>query len=272
MSHVQIKLIAAALFGVAVTACGDADKKKAEALYIMAETAAQEGDYERAIQLVDSIDSCHARQVDTRRKAMHVRARAIEGHTVKAIADVGNRWAQLTLRADSLQARLERVDNPLEPYYIPAGQKRIVGSNGLEARMSPDGIFYMISSLRNPRINHTYITVSADGYSARTAEVAHDGERNDRSLGYEVIHYMMPECDSVGAFIASHPGSEISVTYGGGSRTYTETLTREQADGIATLYRSAVNARELHRTSLEKAHLERQLELARKHAASTFPE
>ncbi len=272
MYHVQTKLVAA-VFLTAVTAlvsCGDSEKKQAEALFIMAETAAQDGEYDKSIELIDSLDKVYTRQVETRRKAMHLRARAIEGSTVKAIADVSSLRAGLQIKGDSLQALLLKVDNPLEPYFVFSGQKRIVGETGIEARMSPDGMFYMISSLRNPKVNHTYITVSAAGESARTAEIAHDGERNDRSMGYEVIHYMMPECDSVGSFIATHTNSDITVTFGGTGKTHSFVLTPEQAEGIATLYRAAENAREQRRAAFEEARLERQLEIARTHAAKTY--
>lgn len=277
MSHVQTnRIILAALVsaGAALTlvSCGDADKRQAEALYIMAETAAQEGDYGRAIELIDSIDHAHAAQIETRRKAMHLRARSTEGATVRELETTVARQARLRIAADSLQSRLTRVDNPIEPYYVASGQKRAVGENGLEARMSPDGVFYLISSLRNPKVGHTYVTVTAGGNSASTSAVAHDGERNDRSMGYEVIHYMMPECDSVGAFIASRPGEEFTVTYGGGNKSHSIVLDSCQAEGIATLYRAAQNLRQLHKATLDSLRLERQLLLSRTHAASTYSE
>ena len=271
MSHVLTKLAAAGLIGVMAASCGDAEKRQAESMFVMAETAAQDGDYVRAVALVDSIDSIYPRQVEVRRKAMHLRATAGEQVTLAEIEQNSAVTATLKLSGDSLQALLAKVDHPLEPYFVAAGSNSIVGENGIEARMAPDGMFYLISSLKQPKVGHTYVSVSADGQEARTAEVAYDGERNDRSMGYEVVHYMMPECDSVGAFIASHPG-ELTLTYGGGSKPYTTKLDADKAARIATVWRAAANARDQRRAIFEQQRLQKQLELNRSHAARTFEE
>ena len=263
-------LAAFALMAAAVSACGDKEKRQAEALYVEAETAAQNGDYRQSVALLNSIDSLYPKQVAIRRKAMHLRAKSGEHITLDEIAANEAERARLTLEGDSLQQLLSKVDHPLEPYYVAKGAKSVVGDNGIEARMAPDGMFYMISSLRSPKVNHTSVTVSDGGASARTAEIAHDGERNDRSMGYEVIHYMMPECDSVGRFIAQHPGA-LTVTFNG-SKSHTMPLKAEQADGIATVWRAAVNVRDRRHNALEHQRLERQLELNRSQAARTYEE
>jgi len=267
MSHVltKVSLIAA----VVLSSCGNREQKEAEAMYVLAETAAESGDYARSVQLIDSIDSLYGRQIDVRRKSMHLKAIVTEKQTLAEIETNEAEAVRLKLKGDSLQRMIEKVDNPIEPYFVAKGLKSVAGNNGIEARMSPDGMFYMISSLKSPRVNHTYVSVSDGVSAAQTAAIAYDGERNDRSLGYEIIHYMMLECDSVGHFVATHPG-RLTLTYGGGSKSYTTELPAQQAAAVATLYRSAVNIRDMRRNALERQRLDKQLELARSHAARTY--
>lgn len=120
----------------------------------------------------------------------------------------------LGARGDSLQRLMKFVKNPIEGYYVASttNPTAFIGSNGIQARVSPEGDFYLISSLKAKSVKSTSVTVSNGNASASTLSVAHDGERNDRSMGAEVITFISAECDTVGRFIMENAESPLTLT------------------------------------------------------------
>ncbi|MDE6378399.1 MAG: hypothetical protein K2K72_06620, partial [Duncaniella sp.] len=140
--------LAAGLF--IVTACGEsASRRQAQELYTQAEQALEEGCYEQAIELTDSIKNSCPDQIEIRRRSLHIASRATEGLTVKRLEQADSLLAVTAVRGDSLSRLVKKVENPIEPYFISASvdPASLKGSTGLQARMSPDGHFYIISSL-----------------------------------------------------------------------------------------------------------------------------
>ncbi len=264
-----------AVAGLALlTACGDSESKRlAQELYSQAETALGEGRYELALQLTDSIKNACPDQIDIRRQALHLASRATEGLTVKHLERADSILAMTAVEGDSLSRLVKKVDNPIEPYYISASvdPASLKGSTGLQARMSPDGHFYIISSLTGRKVNSTSVSVSDGNSSASTTAVAHDGERNDRSMGSEVITFMGVECDSLGRYISLNRDRKLTLTFHGSS-DYSMPLPSAQVQAIATLYDYSVTMMKAKVASLEKERLTRALELARNHAARTYVE
>lgn len=68
-----------------VVSCSDSDKQNAEKLLVDAEAYIIAEDYASALKLLDSIDVVYPSQVEVRRKAMHIRPKAIEGTTLKEL-------------------------------------------------------------------------------------------------------------------------------------------------------------------------------------------
>lgn len=256
-----------------MVSCGGSDEQRqAESLFIMAETAAQNGDYQQAMSLLDSLDSTYPKQIEHRKKGAHLRATTLEKATIASIERNERQIAEAKLRNDSLSQFIVKVDNPIEPYFVAKSMagKSIVGKTGIEARMMPDGALYLISSLSGPKANHESVSVSVGGETASTSVIAHDGERNDRSMGYEVIHYMPAECNALAAFIAKHRSEEIELTFNGKSQRPKIKLDQQSRDAVATLYEAAATVTEQRRLQLENTKLERQLQMSRDHAANTF--
>lgn len=253
--------------------CGSGDTAKAQALLDEATVAFESHNYVGALALTDSIKTTYPAEIDIRREALHLATRATEGLTVQRLQTADSLVAVLGVRGDSLQRLVKYVENPIEGYYVgansPAGG--IVGSNGIQARISPDGDFYIISSLKARQVKSTSVTVSCDGVSASTSVVEHDGERNDRSMGAEVITFMGVECDSLGRFIEQHRGTPMTLTFNGAS-TYSMPLPEAQASEIANLYDYATTLRRAKLASLEKEKLSRALDIARSQAAKTYVE
>ena len=179
----------------------------------------------------------------------------------------------LGVKGDSLQKLIRYVKNPIEGYYVGINAKDggIVGSNGLQARLNPDGSFYLISSLKARPVKSTSVTVTCNEASASTSAIPHDGERNDRSMGAEIITYIGAECDSLGHFIMLHRSQPMTLTFNGSS-TYSMPLPQSQIQEIATLYEYSTIMRQAKVAALEKEKLTRALDIARAQAAKTFVE
>ncbi|MDE6187771.1 MAG: hypothetical protein K2G17_06540, partial [Duncaniella sp.] len=238
-----------------------------------AQQASDSKNYEKAIALPDSIKNTYPKEIDVRREALHLSTKATEGLTIQRLQQTDSLSAVLAVRGDSLQRLMKFVKNPIEGYYVAATTEpsKFFGTNGLQARVSPDGDFYLMSSLKAKSIKSTSVEVSAGAEKAATSTVAHDGERNDRSMGAEVITFMGVECDSLGKFVSTHAGQPMTLTFIGAS-TYSMPLPEKQANEIALLYDYATTLRRFKVATLEKERLSRAVEIARNQAARTFVE
>ena len=252
---------------------GSGDKAKAQTLLDEATAAFESHNYTGALALTDSIKTTYPAEIDVRRDALHLATRATEGLTLQRLQEADSLVAVLGVRGDSLQRLIKYVDNPIEGYYVGANSPSggIVGSTGIQARISPEGDFYIISSLKAKAVKSTSVTVSCDGVSASTSVVEHDGERNDRSMGAEVITFMGVECDSLGRFIEQHRNTPMTLTFNG-SGSYSMPLPESQAAEIATLYEYSTTLRRAKVAGLEKEKLTRALDIARMQAAKTYVE
>lgn len=266
-------LSALATLSILASCSGSGDKAKAEALLDEATAAYDTHNYVDALALTDSIKSAYPAEIDVRRRALHLATRATEGLTVQRLQEADSLVAVLGVKGDSLQRLVKFVKNPIEGYYTGASTdpENVGAVNGLQARISPDGDFYIISSLKGKTVKSTSVTVSCNGVSASTASVAHDGERNDRSMGAEIITFMGVECDSLGRFISQHRSTPMTLTFNGSS-THSMPLPATQASEIATLYDYATTLRQAKLASIEKERLTRMLDIARTQAAKTYVE
>lgn len=124
MLYAQIKFIIPALAimaGVSLASCGNSDKENAEGMFEMASIMAEQGDYDRAVLILDSIDSIYPEQVDTRRKSLHLRPVVLEKQTLRQIEHCDSVIAALELKGTELQSTIVKVDNPVEPtLWLPA--------------------------------------------------------------------------------------------------------------------------------------------------------
>ncbi|MDE7024281.1 MAG: hypothetical protein K2O88_00165 [Paramuribaculum sp.] len=253
-----------------MTSCSS-DREKAEGLYKQAEAFVNEGNNEHALVLLDSIDHTYPGEVDVRREGMHLRPMAIEKITLAELSHTDSLLAVYSLKSDSIGKFIAKVDNPIEPYFVAAEfkDKSPVSAPGLYARITPDGQFYILSSINKP-VNSTSVTISLpDGTSAQSAIVPHDGERNDKQGGAEIITFMQAECDTIGVLATKNPSAKFMLVFNGGKQ-YSMPLPDNQLKALATMYEAASLFRNLKVLQIRKTHLEKQLELSRSQIARTF--
>lgn len=265
--------MAAAMSLGCLASCSSSDKEKAESLYAQAQERMSQGDYEMAIAMLDSMDHTYPSEVEVRRKGMHLRPQVIEKNSLRELSQTDSLLAVTQLKSDSIAKYICKVDNPIEPYYVAADfkGKDVTSAPGLYARITPDGQFYILSSV-NRTVNSSSVTVAMpNGVSAQTSPVPYDGERNDRQGGCEVITFMQAECDTLGSLISTNRDAKFTLTFNG-NKSYSMPLPENQQKGIATMYEAASLLRKLKVYQIRKAHLEKQLELARSQQARTFNE
>lgn len=271
-SAIIIGSIAASL--IASSCSGD--KKAAEELREQAAAAIEASDPAGAIILLDSLDRAYPAEVATRRSAMPLRPRAIELQTLRDLEVNDSLTAQNTVVMEQMKefVKLHPGAGGTDGYYVATIAENAVPSSaeGLYARMSPEGAFYIISSARKGT-RSTSITVSAKGAAgASTPAVAPDGERNDRSLAMETITFLPAECDTIGEYVMTNGEQDLTLTFHGEGADRSITLPRIQSVAIAQIYAASQVYSRARLLALQKSKLEQQLMLARSQQARMMPE
>ncbi len=263
-----------ALF-LSLAACsGNGDTQRAQALLGEAREAVNAGRYEEAIALTDSIKRAYPKEIETRREALHVLSLATEKLSLRRLETADSTLAVLGVKGDSLTKLIKFVKNPVEGYYVTADTDpmKFSGSTGIQARVSPSGDFYIMSSLPVSKgVRSKSVSVTDGVETASTSEVPFDGERNDRSFGSEVITFLGVECDDLGRFVAEHRNTPLTLTFNG-DRTFSMPLPAASAAAIATMYDYSTTVRQAKVAAIEKERLSRALDIARSQAARTFVE
>ena len=271
-----VQATAAALV-LTFTACGIVNKGEnpAEALYLSADSAYNAGDYTRTIELLDTLKNRYPSEVATQRKALHLRPQATEKQTIKEMQTTDSLCAYYLHVQDSLKQYFTFVNDPklVEGYYVAKGlnSRNLFNTTGVEARISPDGEFYMISSLTTRPVKHTSIVLKCGNDEASTATVTYDGDRNYRSGGTEMITFVGAECDTIGKYLAVHPDANGSIIFKGASN-YTLPLSATDRQAIARTYSLANAIAESKRMAMRRDFLDKQLQLARDQVARTSEE
>lgn len=259
-----------------LSACGGS-KENSDARQLLTDATAsfQNGDYNRATMLLDSLQKGFPEEIALQREALALRPQVIEQLAIAKIASVDSMSKIDRSMMEQLKPTLKWVKTPgmIEGYWTDSKSfnPNFMNSTGIEARVSEIGQFYIVSSANPSSIKHTSITLTLGDKSVATASVPYDGESNYRIGGGEVITFSPEQSDTIGAFAAqilSGPAlKNMSITFNGEKGKKTVKLTEAQAQGIksAYLYSSAlIRARD---NEVERQRLERTIEIAKRQAA-----
>lgn len=272
MFNVLSRYLAIASLGILLFACSDKEAKQAQMLLEQAQLQYENGQYAAAMELLDSIDTAYPAQVDIRREAMHLKPQIIEKESLLQLQSTDSIIALLTIESENLRESLKHVDDGFEGYYTT---KKLAGKipaekEGIYARMSPDGVYTIVSSAKKGTESNA-VKLSSGTDEAVSGTVEYDGERNDRSRGPEIITFMPNECNMLGEFAVQHVGEPLQVTFIG-KKNYTIKLDKDQAEAVSELYTASDVFSRLRSAQLEKTRLERQIDIARSQAARTYRE
>ncbi len=267
--------LAAVSTGLTLASCSG-DKKSAEELHMQALAAIEASDPAGALILLDSLDRTYPAEVATRRAAMPLRPKAIELQTLRALEETDSLLAQAQVSIESMKDVIKYKQGPegLDGYYVAASMPDKVPSEaeGLYPRMTNDGAFYLISSARQGTLSTTVVVSAKERGEAATPSVPVDGERNDRTMGAELITFFPAESDTIGRFVLLNSDVPLTLTFIGERNKRNLLLNSEQAKAIAELYAASQIYSKARMLSLQKNKLEQQLMLARSQQARTSPD
>lgn len=255
-----------------LAACNSAKDNQANQLLNEADSLITTNEYAKALEVLDTLEARYPENVDCKRKAMHLRPLAQEGLTVKEIQTNDSLLAYYKHVKDSLTDMFTFVDNPqlVEGYYVikEYANSTLFSRNGVEARITPEGEFYMISSLVSQPVKHTSVSLSNAKGEASTAVVDYDGERNYRYGNTEMITFTGAECDTLGAFLTANPGVKTNLVFKG-AKNVTYPLSANDRKSIELSYIMAKALSQERFLTRKHEYLDRQLILARDQAART---
>lgn len=272
MYNAATKLIALSAAIILASCGGGKQANEADSLVNQADSAVKAGNYGLATEILDTLKARYPAEIKAQRTGMNIRAKANEGLIKKELQTTDSLQVMYAHRRDSLQQYFTFVNNPelVEGYYVikEYASSSLFSRSGVEARVAPDGQFYMISSLAGNPVKHTSITVTVGSDNAKSNSVAYDGDRNYRSGNTEMITFISSECDSIGKLLATNPGKPARLTFSG-VRSTSMPLSRNDARSIALAYKYSEAVMMSKRLASKKELLDRQLILARDQAART---
>lgn len=271
MCNAATKLLIGVALGATVTSCGgNPDAEAADRLVAQAGTMLDREQWDSAFIYLDSLDRAYPRQIEARRSGMALRPKAIEGATVQEIMELQMLRQATTFTFDSLAPLFTFVpasDDVLEGYYVhrdaPANFRE---RNTAVARVTPRGEFVMISSLAGRSTHHTGIALSVGGHTVQSGTVPFDPEA---LLSRESARFASGKADTLGVFAAANDDSRpFTLTFTGGAKQPTATLTAKEVHAIADTWRLASALGALAPINARLEQLNGKLQLARDQSAN----
>lgn len=255
---------------VALTACEtkNNDSEKAESLVAEASTALDRGDFDRASELLDSLQATYPHEVNAGRSALKLRPKIMERKTEQEIVELQVLMAANAAYADSLGqyfTSVARSEEQLEPYLIhkdvPANWR---DRNTAIARVSPSGEFYVISSLAGRSTKHTALRLSGDGVSVTSGQVPFDAES---LLSRESVRFAAGKADTLGIFAVEMDSRPLTLEFIGGAKAAPVTLSAKEVHALADTYRLSQALSSINPARQRLEQLKAKLQLARDHQA-----
>lgn len=277
MFNVVNKFVLCGVAAAALTACGSSGNKDAEAamqLVTDAQAAIDSRHYAEAIEILDTLQARYPKEIEIQRTAMNVRPVAIEGLTIREMEENDSLLAIASWQVDSLSSLFKTVSDEdlVEPYkVIKTSAGDLFSKNGIEARLTQDGGFYLISSLNGNPIKHTSVSLNTVSAKAATAVVPYDDAINYRSGNSEMITFSSERCDTLGRFAVDNDNVRLTLIFHG-KRDYKTQLSAKETHAIADTYRMADAISRKTALSKQQELLRAKLQLARDQRARTLPD
>ena len=260
--------------------CGPSKERlAAESLLNEAQSQLDSGNFQQAFKLLDSISVAYPKETEIRKQAMFLRTSVIEAETLKEISYNDSMSAEMKILYDQVLPRMKKVENPqlVEGYWIAidGNDPKFMESTGIQARVSEDGEFYVISEVNGANnLHHSSFSLSTpSGVKAHSDTVPFDNELNYRINNSETVTYSGENTDSVGRFAVKYVNDPIKLIFiGEDGKTKTVNLKTDQVQAIADAYLMASSLTKGKRLSAQRELLERKLQLARDQKARTLPD
>ena len=272
----KIAIIAAiALSGIS---CGNSGKTsdEAEAMLNEAQQMSDEGRYDSAVVMLDSLCKTRPTETDAVKQAMHLKAQTLEKSFVAQMAQVDSIIAANAPIVEQIAPMLKGVKTPemVEGYRVVASiaGKELINRTDIEPRIDDGGNLYIVSLLHGVAAEHDHLRVSYGAGSAETKAVPYDKSRNyrfsDDGVTNEIVTFRYDECADFCQFITDNADAKLSLTFVG-KKQHTVPLSNALKRAIVESYRYSTAIRTGMRAEHDKLLLTKKIEIARRQIEQT---
>lgn len=273
MFNAANKTIAALMVAAALVSCGENNKEKAQALLDEASSLVERGDYGAAIEVIDTLDTRYAKEIDVRKQGLLCRARAVEGLAKDSIIAADD---MLTHSIEQMEARekdFEHIELPngLDGYFIAKSiyEKNAMNKTGIQPRVEDsEGYFQLAVNIHGRKIGFERVSVNNGGNVVTT--VAVNPGRLVTVEGSELVVLTQEEATPLVEALKANPGID-EYKLCGAKNSITVKLMSKMRDAIINSYDYAMSIQANRLAQIKREKFERQLQMARDQIANNLP-
>lgn len=273
MFNAANKTIAALMIAAALVSCGENNKEKAQALLDEASSLVERGDYGAAIEVIDTLDTRYAKEIDVRKQGLLCRARAVEGLAKDSIIAADD---MLTHSIEQMEARekdFEHIELPngLDGYFIAKSiyEKNAMNKTGIQPRVEDsEGYFQLAVNIHGRKIGFERVSVNNGGNVVTT--VAVNPGRLVTVEGSELVVLTQEEATPLVEALKANPGID-EYKLCGAKNLITVKLMSKMRDAIINSYDYAMSIQANRLAQIKREKFERQLQMARDQIANNLP-
>lgn len=238
-----------------VTACSGGHRAEADRLYTEADKAITARQYDRALVLIDSLNKAFPNELELRKRANFLRARALQGMYSDSLAITDSLIIEAGILRDSMAHCMQWVNNEIEGFYVISPSTL---NDAVSVRMSPEKVLYMVLHTDGNPSSMNFI--GPDGENI-TIDISKDEYLNNTDGKRRAITVMGEQVYAVAAMAASNPGAEIKLNG--------KPLGADRCRALANAYKLAEVERTLLRLVPQRNRMEQIIETAQRQAAKT---
>lgn len=270
MYNVINKFAAAALLAAALfpAGCSDSARKGAEELMVQSAKEIEARNFTGAILLLDTLNKRYPDQVDVRRQALRIRAKAMEGMAMDSIAAGDVALAQAAQNLDAIRADFYHVDSSvgLEGYFLPKGTSdKVMTSTGVQARVTDKGYFYIVANVQGRAIGLNSIDFRDGAASIQSSEIS--PARVVKVEGSESASFNPEDLQGVGEWLKEHPSASAIVLLGTSGKAEIK-LDKKLYKELVACYEFSSALQAQHLAGVKREKYERMLATARDQLAN----
>lgn len=265
------------LFAGAVCLAGcsqsNSDEQAARALMAQADANINDGQPDRALALLDSLDRAYPSETAVRREAMSLRPKAMEQVTLRQIASIDSMLLEAQATVDRLSPDFKHIPGDgLEGYYVYSkayNPNFINAAQAVEPRVNDaDYMFYVAAQNRGKATGLNMITVTdRSGATCSSETIPASSARLMKIEGAEMASFLPEEVDSLGRWCSTRGNELASVILSGPKGKVTVKLSPAQAESFGAAYQLASARRRIATGAITREKLDRQLQLTREQQA-----
>lgn len=249
------KLLYLCIILILATACSGGHNAEADRLYNDAEAAISARQYARALTLIDSLNNAFPGELELRKRANFLRARALQSLYSDSLAITDSLIIQTGIYRDSLARSMRWVNNEIEGFYIVSPSTL---DDAVSVRLSPEKVMYLVlHTSGNPS---TMTFTGPEGTNINIA-VPKDAYLNNTDGKGRTITIMGDQVRSVAEMAAANPGAEIKLNG--------KPLGAERCRALANAYNITEAERTLQALVPKRTRMEQIIETAQRQAAQT---